>query len=473
MGNSVKDNGRIYTPGEIVNILLDYAGYVSCPFIWKKHVIDNSCGDGQILCGVVRRYIASFSNPSDWELRDQLKEYIHGIELDETECEKCKENLNRILDEYYIERIDWDIRCGNSLTFRDEFSGKMDYVFGNPPYVRTKNIKKSDDDYKTLRYYSFSSKGMSDLYLAFYELGLEMRNDGGILCYIAPSSWTNSTSGEVMRNYIRSTRDLAAVIDFEHQQVFDNATTYVMITLFDNKPHKYIRYDKYAGYVETSDLLDYDDVFIDGKMYFANKPDLDKIKAINRYKKKTVEVKNGYATLADDIFIDELPEFKNYTIDVVKASTGKWKKCFFPYDKNLKLIDLSEIEKNEPDLYDYIAWRKNTLEARTYDKKGKDDDSWYVIGRSQGLNDTFVHKVSVNSLVKTPQDLKVVDVPAGKGVYGGLYVKTDKSADEIRDILSTWDFITYVRSLRKYKSGGYYTFSSKELERYLNYKINQ
>ena len=471
MSDVVKDNGRIYTPANIVKMMLDYAGYVPGPWIWKKHVIDNSCGDGQILCEVVRRYITSFSNPSgDWELRDQLKEYIHGIELDETECEKCKENLNRILDEYYIERINWDIRCGNSLTFRDEFRGKMDYVFGNPPYVRTKNIKKSDDDYKILRWYDFSSTGMSDLYLAFYELGLDMRNSGGILCYIAPSSWTNSASGKVMRFHISESRELAAVIDFGHYQVFDNATTYVMITLFDNHPHKYIRYDRYDGELKQDSLLSYEDVFIDDKMYFSSKDECDVLKKVMNTSKKTIEVKNGYATLADDIFIDNLPDFKNYTIDVVKASTGQWKKCLFPYDKDLNLIPMNVIEKTAPEVYDYLVQNYTTLDARTYDSKGK-EDTWHSIGRSQGLKDTFVSKVAVNNLVKTPDDLKLVDVPAGKGVYGGLYIKTEMSADEIRNLLANDEFVSYVKTLRKYKSGGYYTFSSKDLEKYLNYKM--
>lgn len=57
------------------------------------------------------------------------------------------------------------------------------------------------------------------------------------------------------------------------------------------------------------------------------------------------EVKNGYATLADDIFIDNLPEFSEYTIPILKGSTGQWKKCLFPYDRNLKLIPLEKIKE--------------------------------------------------------------------------------------------------------------------------------
>lgn len=33
----------------------------------------------------------------------------------------------------------------------------------------------------------------------------------------------------------------------------------------------------------------------------------------------------------------------------------------------------------------------------------------------------------------------------------------------------TEEFLNYVKALKKYKSGGYYTFSSKDLENYLNW----
>ena len=32
-------------------------------------------------------------------------------------------------------------------------------------------------------------------------------------------------------------------------------------------------------------------------------------------------------------------------------------------------------------------------------------------------------------------------------------------------------FVNYIKAVGKYKNGGYYTFSSKELEKYLNYSV--
>lgn len=471
--DKVKNKGKIYTPTPIVKLMLDYCGYVPGEYIKKKHIIDNSCGDGQILCEVVERYIQScgvFDN-----VLDDLRTYIHGIELDNVEVEICKSNLNKVLRKHNLGEIEWDIRCGNALTYT-EFNGKMDFTVGNPPYVRMKNIKQSDsnnDNYQIIKKYEFSKKGMSDLYLAFYELGLKMLNENGTLCYIAPSAWINSSSGEPMRKYILEERDLAGVIDFEHIQVFENAQTYVMIALFDKKSHQYIRYDKFSpdsNRFTPVSALTYDEVFINGKMYFASPEECQLIKDVSKPQKKQVEVKNGYATLADDIFIDDLPEFKDYTIPILKGSTGQWKRCLFPYDSQMRLIPLNKIRETSPEVYDYLISNQQKLEDRTYDSKDT-EGTWHCIGRSQGLKDTYTDRIGINTLVKCPDDLKITPIKSGEGIYSGLYIKTDLSVEKIESILRTQEFIDYVKSLRKYKSGGYYTFSSNDVEKYINYKL--
>ena len=480
--NKAKSLGSIYTPEHIVKMMLDYGGYVISDYIRKKHVIDNSCGDGQFLKEIVKRYLQSCDiekiNVTDsikQEITAELSTYIHGIEIDDDECEKCKNNLSSIAKEYGITNVKWDIRCDNSLTVTD-YDGKMDFVFGNPPYVRTHNLKDSsketadDEDYQIFRKFSFTEKGMADLYLAFYELGLKMRNQNGVLCYIAPSPWIYSLSGKNMRKYVENSKELSRVIDFESTQIFDAAQTYVMITLFDNHPHAFISYDKYNEETKTFysvSALSYEEVFINHKMYFAAKEDLKIIRDVEKTTNGTIVVKNGYATLADDIFIDNLPQLSKYTIDIIKASTGVWKKCLFPYDQNLHPIPLNEIKENAEDVYQYIIDNMQGLKDRTYDKSK--EGYWHLIGRSQGLNDTFKNKIALNSLVKKAGDVKINEVKAGQGVYSGMYILTDLNAGDIDQILNTDKFINYVKSLRKYKSGGYYTFSTSDVEKYLNY----
>ena len=50
-----KENGRFFTPRYIVENIVDLSGYKGTTII-KKHVIDNSCGDGTFLTAIVERY---------------------------------------------------------------------------------------------------------------------------------------------------------------------------------------------------------------------------------------------------------------------------------------------------------------------------------------------------------------------------------------------------------------------------------
>jgi adenine-specific DNA-methyltransferase len=183
---------------------------------------------------------------------------------------------------------------------------------------------------------------------------------------------------------------------------------------------------------------------------------------------KVFQVKNGFATLADDAFIDRsIPMVcnKDYVIPVIKSSTGKESYCIYPYDKEGNLISEEHFKIKSGFEYNRLLNIKDKLEARAT------TEPWYAFGRTQAINDTWKDKWAVKSLVKTIYDVKPVEAPAGTGVYGGLYILTERP--EGLKVLETEDFMNYVKMLGKYKSGGYYTFSSKELENYLNWSYGK
>lgn len=84
----------------------------------------------------------------------------------------------------------------------------------------------------------------------------------------------------------------------------------------------------------------------------------------------------------------------------------------------------------------------------------------------------FKVKYAVNTIIKDTSSIRFERVDAGKGLYSGLYILTDIAEDELRDLLVCDDFVEYVKMLANYKSGGYYTFTSKDVEQYLNYKLS-
>ena len=487
MGKKRKD-GKIFTPKETADRMLhdilgwDNLKYENGRVYWpnvRKHIIDNSCGDGAFLALIVDFYIHNVSvttRRDKQEIKRLLETYIHGIELDPVEHQKCIERLDRVAALDGIKGVKWDIQNRDALSCHD-YDGKMDFVVANPPYIRTHDL---DCD---LSGYSFTDEGMKDIYLAFYELGFRMLNETGKMCYITPSSWFTSLAGQKMRDYIIENRNLEYVEDYGHYQLFENATTYVAITRFGKDKTdtvKHVRMERTRdddGFWQSVTDIPFDDMNIDGKFYFGTPGQLMQMREIIEYGKgtkqqdKVFQVKNGYATLADDVFIpkDMQGAHRVYhsvrpwnIIPVIKSSTGKQEWCYYPYDKNGKLMEEKYVDEV---ILETLRKSKDKLESRAT------TEPWYAFGRTQAINDTWKDKWTIKNIVKTPDDLKPVEAPAGTGVYGGLYILTEHP--EGLKTLETQDFMNYVRMLGKYKSGGYYTYSSKELENYLNYRYGK
>lgn len=467
-----KQSGQVFTPASIVKLMLDFCGY-SGKSILKKHVIDNSCGNGAFLYVIVERYIKTFiSVYSDKNvLRQELQTFIHGIEIDKKAYTICLYNLDGLVSSFGIDPVDWDIRLCDALDVVD-FDGKMDFVVGNPPYVRVHNL---DDTYDSVKRFHFANGGMTDLYLAFYELGFRMmKKNSGKMCYITPSSWFNSMAANNMRKYLQKSRNMVGLIDFGHHQLFEGVTSYVTVAFFDNRTLSdsfgYYEYDSMTNTPILVDYLSYRYISLSDCFYFGKKKDLAMLHDIKMSCwPKYVSVKNGYATLSDKIFISlDLP-FSEHTIPVLKGSTGKWSRAFFPYDDKGKPLPKDVIFSNE-NIAGYMEKNKSEL------LKGKtetDHPDWYLYGRTQALKDTFCDKIGINALIKEISSIKLQKVPAGSGLYSGLYIQTHVPFEAIEDALKSNDFIDYLKIIKKYKSGGYYTYNSKDLEQYLNYKLTK
>ncbi|MBR2803296.1 N-6 DNA methylase [Candidatus Saccharibacteria bacterium] len=468
----VKHRGKIYTPDYLVEIILDRGDY-SGANILRKHVIDNSCGDGQFMIHVVDRYCKEFlkcSNDKE-KLKKELEEYVHAIDIEKDELDTCKERCDKVASIHGVENVKWDFINGNTIEI-DKYDGKMDFVVGNPPYVRIHNL---DENAISVKEHLFCKNGMTDLYILFYEIGIKMLNKTGVLAYITPSSFFTSLAGLEMRQYLSNNNLLVSVCDLKHFQAF-NATTYTtIICLKKNNDEKVVDYSEFDAEslspVEISKLKQ-DDYLIDDKFYFSDKESLELLKSIINCKTNhDFSVKNGYATLADKIFISNFDFESKYIIPVVKASCAKWTKIFYPYDENGKLYSEDELFK-DGNIKAYLSERKEQLIKRANERDS--EKYWYAFGRSQAINDTYKDKLALNALVKSTKDIKLVEAKKGTGVYSGLYIVSDTiPIKKIKEAIQNEDFCKYVSLLGKYKSGGYYTYSSKDVAAFINYKLSK
>lgn len=458
----IKQMGQVFTPEHIVSDILKISGYTPNNIL-KKHVIDNSCGDGAFLIRFVQLYLKNYKKEHQnlTGVEKELEKYIHGIEIDKDIYELCLSNLEKIRTKYKLAPIKWDIINGDALQI-EKYNNKMDFVIGNPPYVRIHNLKEQSNHAKK---YNFYSGGMPDLFLVFFEIGLNMLKENGIMCYITPNSFYTSVAGTELRKYIAQERNLEVIADLGHYQPF-SVTTYTTITKFYKSKKfekcKYYKYDIQNEKPKFIANIPYDELFMDEKIILSQKN--NNLKEILNYtpNKINVIVKNGFATLNDNIFIQEKFPFKNHVIRVIKASTGEWKQCIYPYDENGQLIPFKNLDNS---IQKYFLEKKELLLKRNLEKKA----DWYAFGRSQAINDVYQNKISINTTIKDISSIKLNQVKSGEGIYSGLYMLTNIPFSKIKEKICTTEFIEYLKLVNKCKSGGYYTLSSRDLSKYINY----
>ena len=473
-------NEQVFTPEHVVDTMFEELEYKGDK-IRKKHIIDNSCGNGAILKKVVRTYInvCIMCGLSKDETIRELETYIHGIEIDGTLVKETIENLDKITEEYSLGTINWDIMCADAMFVR-EYNNKMDYVIGNPPYCNIHDIPKEKREF--VKQYKFANGGMTDMYLVFFEIGINMLNENGKLSYITPNSWLTSTAGTNFRNYLKDSKTLLEIYQYGHYKVFEGINTYTCITLLcktSKTNNMFVCYrntsDTDLNFIQTMENLE--DCMINGKIYLTDRNTLkilSDIENIDKKDKNRIRVKNGFATLNDKFFIiDDYDnkEDKNI-ITVYKASNGEMHYFFYPYDENGKPMNLLNIDNK---LVEFMRNKAIVMEVDI------ENPTWYLYGRTQALNDVKYNKIGINNLIRNADDVKLYflinENNEQYGVYSGYYIPIydkefgEKVMSSIRFNLSL-DFVEYIKAVGKYKNGGYYTFSSKELEMWLNYCFN-
>ena len=467
-----KTRGVVYTPVEIVRNILDLSGYRGARIL-RKRVMENSCGDGAFLCEIVERYCreAIASGYSTARIKRDLERCVCGLEIDPDAMRRCVLKANAVAERFGITDVAWNFVCCDALQ-TDRFDGQMDFVVGNPPYVRVHHFGETSD---LVKRFSFAQEGMTDLYIAFYEIGLRMLAPGGVLGYIAPSSFFTSVAGAKMRECFVRDRLLSKVVDLKHFQAFEDATTYAAIVVLQNDLAvdgvDYFVYDAETMAPRFVERLNSNEYCVDGKFYFANRRELAFLTDIlTNIGKSGASVKNGFATLCDTVFVaDSFPFQSKRVIPVVKASKGVFQKIVFPYDA--RGVPISEEElKTDVELHRYLLAAKPRLLKRSVEKP--QSASWFAYGRSQGIKDVYKDKLALNQLIRTRDDVKTVLARSGVGVYGGLYATSASiPLERIAAALHTEEFALYASLLGKYKSGGYFTFSSRDVEKYLDYQF--
>ena len=116
--------------------------------------------------------------------------------------------------------------------FEPEFmfgADKFDVMITNPPYIQLKkNGGELRKKYQPYHYEVFTGTG--DIYLLFFERGINLLKEDGVLCYITSDKWLRSNYGTKLRSFVIKNAPLQWVIDLG-PDVFDSATVDTAIAL--------------------------------------------------------------------------------------------------------------------------------------------------------------------------------------------------------------------------------------------------
>ena len=133
---------QVFTPENYVRELLDSVGYTHN--LYGKKILENSCGDGNILVAVVQRYIddCKENGLSRTRIKNGLAKDIYGIEIDEEQYKKCIDNLDEVLKRNDIDKVDWKVINADYLKWNTTI--KFQYIVGNPPYITYSELKEEE-----------------------------------------------------------------------------------------------------------------------------------------------------------------------------------------------------------------------------------------------------------------------------------------------------------------------------------------
>lgn len=431
MVSAQKHFGVVYTPRPIVDLMLD-----ACPGndLRDVNICDPACGDGQFLAPLVERICAKIKRTK--KNRDgyyRTLSSITGFDIDHAALEKCGKRLDAIVDGNGLGSVAWNLRNIDAIDASswEQWVEKFDYVVGNPPYVRIQHLEKDRRAEIKNGVWNFM-RGACDLYLLFFDMGLRLLKSRGEMIFITPSSWMTSNTGKVFRDHLRRRHRISAMLDFGRHQVFQDVTTYTVITAIEKggKAAPVVGVEKCAGITDGRPELrnGYRIHLEDDKWRAMTRADRAVVHRGNSRKLSDIaDIHVGVQTLADDVFIlpagavDLEPEAvrRIYKASVMKNGRDPVERVvIYPYEDG-KLLPESDFKDRFPKAYGWLLRHKERLLAR--DKGQFDPSKWYGYGREVSIVKGFGEKILTSGMNKKPNFQYCAD--ANSLFYSGYCVK--------------------------------------------------
>ncbi len=478
-----EDRDIVTTPNFIVREILrqtmrDNLAHLTDEQILSLKCADIACGSGaflletfQILCDalvdfytvndkskLIQTDVNTFKLKFEIK-RNVLKSCIYGVDKDFNAVEACKFGLllkllegedDSTIASFHpvLPNLDDNIFYGNSLLESSDVPDnqveeinpfdfgerKFHYIIGNPPYMKTEDIKVfTPKEHKLYPKRYKSAYKQYDKYFLFVERAFKLLKKDGAMGYIVPSKFMKVGAGRELRNYISSNKSIKAITSFGAHQIFSDKSTYSCIIILQNKENDSFTYSEVDSlakwkvrdltsfsenkrnishlgeetWVLCSDRLQSilnhistqslplgeivgDDYIFNGIQTSANKEYIFQPESEDRqyyyfkYNKQLYQIekkitKPYFKTVSG---VDSLNTYRTFKPNA---------RVIFPYkrrtDGKLDVIKLSTIQRKFPYFYNYLRVIKSELDRPDRDIKPAPTtaNEWHRFGRHQSL----------------------------------------------------------------------------------------
>lgn len=495
-------NGAVYTPKVIKEFIISRTLSESEKPIDKVIGADISCGCGAFLFSLAN----SIHEKSNNSFKDIIENQIFGLDISKSSIERTKILLTLLAlsrNEDYKE-IQFNLFAANALEFNWKTvepvrkNDGFDLIIGNPPYVRAKHIDEASK--KLLKNWQVTKTGNPDLYIPFFEIGYKNLRNKGILGYITVNSFYRSVNARSLRTYFQAHRVGLKIIDFGHEQIFENKLTYTCICFLSKESKNNVLFTKSnlrsLNEIESKNYtaISYDSLNSHRGWLLSNPKAIENIQKIERCGKplgKAYLIKNGIATLSNDVYIfkpiDEDDQYftfqKGETVykvekeicrDIIKPNILKYEhqiaeikeKLIYPYTNGiipLSLMKENILKEKFPFAYKYLNDYKVRLAKR--DKGNGDYGAWYAFGRTQALTDKGL-KLLFPYMSKHPHF--VFTDRKEMLIYCGYAIFSDSKEELLilKKLLESDVFDYYMQQTSKPYASGYYSYAKNYVKNF-------
>lgn len=231
--------GAIFTRSEVVDFILDLAGYTEDQPLHEKRLLEPSFGGGDFLLPIILRLLSAWraARPNGAEV-DDLGDAIRAVELHHDTFRSTYAAVVALLKREGLSANAATALADRWLSQGDfllaPLEGQFDFVVGNPPYVRPELIPAPLLAEYRSRYQTMYDR--ADIYIPFIERSLTALSAGGNLGFICADRWMKNRYGGPLRSLVAERFHLKVYVDMVDTPAFhSDVIAYPAITIISRE----------------------------------------------------------------------------------------------------------------------------------------------------------------------------------------------------------------------------------------------